>query len=238
MSAPHPAVALLSGGLDSTVAVAWVRAEGVEVHALSFDYGQSHRVELEAAGRVADALGCASHGTIRVDLAAIGGSSLTGDLEIPKDRGEAEIGAGIPNTYVPARNTVFLALGLGLAEVVGAEEIVIGVNALDYSGYPDCRGPYLAAFERLANLATAAGVEGRASFRIRAPLLELTKAEIVRKGVELGAPLALTHSCYAPSLGADGAALACGSCDSCQLRRKGFVEAGVPDPTRYVDGAA
>jgi len=232
---PPPAVALLSGGLDSAVAAAWILSEGVEVHGLSFDYGQRHRVELEAAERVAAALGLASHRVVSVDLGTIGGSSLTGDEEIPRDRPDEAIGAGIPSTYVPARNTVFLAVGLGLAEVVGADQIVIGANAVDYSGYPDCRGPFLEAFERLANLATAAGVEGRTRFRVRAPLLELTKAGIVRKGVELGVPLDLTHSCYDPVAGASGDALACGRCDSCALRRKGFQEAGVPDPTRYAE---
>jgi 7-cyano-7-deazaguanine synthase len=228
-----PAVALLSGGLDSAVAAAWVRAEGVAVHTLAFDYGQSHRVELAAAERVSQALGAASHREIAVDLGAIGGSSITGDEAIPKDREDDAIGHGIPNTYVPARNTVFLALGLGLAEVVGADSIVIGANAVDYSGYPDCRGPYLRAFEQLANLATAAGALGRTSFRVRAPLLELSKAEIVTKGVELGVPLELTHSCYDPV-----GDLACGGCDSCRLRRRGFEAAGVPDPTRYVQEPA
>jgi 7-cyano-7-deazaguanine synthase len=197
---------------------------------VSFDYGQRHRAELAAAARVAAALRLASHRVVAVDLAAIGGSALTADVAVPKGRGAAEIGRGVPVTYVPARNTVFLSLALGLAETLGAEEIVIGANAVDYSGYPDCRGPYLAAFEAVANLATAAAVEGRARFRIVAPLLAMTKAEIVRTGARLGAPLALTHSCYDP-IGAE--ALACGACDSCLLRRRGFLEAGVPDPTRY-----
>jgi 7-cyano-7-deazaguanine synthase len=224
------AVALISGGLDSTVAAAWSIAEGRSVHGVSFDYGQRHRAELAAAARVAAALGLASHRVVAVDLAAIGGSALTADLAVPKGRDAAEIGRGVPVTYVPARNTVFLALALALAETLGAEEIVIGANAVDYSGYPDCRGPYLAAFEAMANLATAAAVEGRARFRVVAPLLAMSKAEIVRTGARLGAPLALTHSCYDP---VGPGALACGACDSCLLRRRGFLEAGVPDPTRY-----
>ena len=230
-TAPAPlAVALLSGGLDSTVAAACALADGRTVHGVSFDYGQRHRAELAAAARVAATLRLASHRVVAVDLAAIGGSALTADVAVPKGRDADAIGRGVPVTYVPARNTVFLALALGLAETLGAEEIVIGANAVDYSGYPDCRGPYLAAFEAMANLATAAGVEGRARFRIVAPLLAMPKAEIVRTGARLSAPLALTHSCYDP-VGPE--ALACGSCDSCVLRRRGFVEAGVPDPTRY-----
>ena len=224
------AVALLSGGLDSTVAAACSLADGRTVHGVSFDYGQRHRAELAAAARVAAALRLASHRVVAVDLAAIGGSALTADVAVPKGRDADEIGRGVPVTYVPARNTVFLALALGLAETLGAEEIVIGANAVDYSGYPDCRGPYLAAFEAMANLATAAAVEGRARFRIVAPLLAMPKAEIVRTGVRLSAPLALTHSCYDP---VGPGALACGACDSCLLRRRGFLDAGVPDPTRY-----
>jgi 7-cyano-7-deazaguanine synthase len=219
---------LLSGGLDSAVAAAWARAGGADVHAVSFDYGQRHRIELAAAARVAAALGVASHRTVPVGLDLLGGSSLTTAAEVPKDR--AEVGHDVPNTYVPARNTVFLSIALGLAEVVGAPRLVIGANALDYSGYPDCREPYLNAFEALANLATAAGTEGGTRFEIEAPLLHLTKAEIVRLGVRLGAPLHLTHSCYDPSSGGR----ACGRCDSCGLRARGFAEAGVPDPTRYV----
>lgn len=237
-------VVLLSGGLDSCVAAAWTKSRGRELHAISFDYGQRHRVELAAAGRVAAAIGAASHRTVGVDLRAIGGSALTSDgLDVPKDRSALRIAATsaatsgatettVPITYVPARNTVFLALALGLAETLGADELVIGANALDYSGYPDCREPYLRAFETLANLATAAGTERGARFRIEAPLLHMTKAEIVRLGADLGAPVHLTHSCYDP-IGADG--LACGHCDSCVFRRKGFAEAGVADPTRYAE---
>jgi 7-cyano-7-deazaguanine synthase len=226
------AVALLSGGLDSCVAAAWAASEGRAVHGISFDYGQRHRAEVDAARRVAAALRLASHRVVRVDLAAIGGSALTADIAVPKGRTAAQIGHGVPVTYVPARNTVFLSLALGLAEVLRAEEIVIGANAVDYSGYPDCRGPYLRAFEEMANLATAAAIEGGARFRVRAPLLAMSKAQIVRKGVELGAPLHLTRSCYDP-VAPD--AQACGACDSCTLRRRGFEEAGIPDPTRYAE---
>lgn len=228
-AAPLPAsVVLLSGGLDSCVAGAWVRSRGRDLHAVSFDYGQRHRIELDAAARVAAALGAVSATVVAVDLRAIGGSALTSDTAVPKDR--AEIGAGVPSTYVPARNTIFLSLALGLAETRGADEIVIGANALDYSGYPDCREPYLRAFEAMANLATAASAESGVRFRVAAPLVAMTKAEIVREGVRLGAPLGLTHSCYDPA-GPGG--LACGRCDSCVLRRRGFEQAGVPDPTRY-----
>ncbi len=226
------AVALVSGGLDSAVAAACVRAEGRTVHALSADYGQRCRAELDAARAVAAALGCASHRVVAVDLRALGGSALTSEAPVPRDRSDAEIGAGVPATYVPARNTILLALGLGLAEVVGAEELVIGANAVDYSGYPDCRGPFLAAFEHLAALATAAGTERGVRFRVRAPLLELTKAGIVRRGAELGAPLGATMSCYDPVRDAD-VFTHCGRCDSCRLRRRGFAEAGVADPTRW-----
>lgn len=227
MTSPAPSVVLLSGGLDSCVACAATRAAGRAVHAVSFDYGQRHRTELAAAARIAAALGCTTHRVVRVDLRAIGGSVLTDAGPVPKGRSDAAIGQGIPSTYVPARNTVFLALALGLAETVGADELVIGANAIDYSGYPDCREPFLRAFEALANVATAAGTTGAARFRVAAPLLRLTKAEIVRLGVELGAPLALTTSCYDPS--GDGAA-PCGACDACILRRRGFDEAGVADP--------
>jgi 7-cyano-7-deazaguanine synthase len=233
-STPPAAVALLSGGLDSAVAAAWTASRGRTVHAVSFDYGQRHRAELVAAARVAAALRLASHRVLAVDLAAIGGSALTRGAAVPKGRADAEIGRGVPVTYVPARNTVFLSLALALAETLDAEEIVIGANAVDYSGYPDCRGPYLRAFETMANLATAAAVEGRSKFRVVAPLLEMSKAEIVKLGVELGAPLALTRSCYDP-VGPD--ALACGACDSCVLRRRGFVESGVADPTPYAEAA-
>lgn len=212
--------------MDSAVALACARAEGLACHALSFDYGQRHRMELEAARRVAGALGATSHATAQIDLRAIGGSALTGDAEVPKDRGR--IGEGIPVTYVPARNTVFLSFALALAEVRGAEDIFIGVNALDYSGYPDCRPEYIAAFERMARLATKAGVEGR-PLSIRTPLIALPKAGIIRKGLELGVDFALTHSCYDPL--APGRP--CGRCDACLLRRRGFAEAGVADPLPY-----
>ena len=213
------AVCLVSGGMDSAVALAEARASGFACHALSFDYGQRHRVELEAAARVATVLGAAEHRVVRVDLSAIGGSALTDAIEVPKDR---EIASGIPVTYVPARNTVFLAVALGWAEVLGARDLFIGVNAVDYSGYPDCRPAFLEAFERLASVATAAGVE----FAIHAPLVELSKGEIVRRGLELGVDFGLTFSCYDPR--ADGRP--CGRCDACRLRARGFAEAGVADP--------
>ena len=221
------AVVLLSGGLDSYTAAAVARAEGCELFALTIRYGQTHVAELEAARRVAASLGVSRHVELDVNLAAFGGSSLVGEGTIPTDR--ALDATDIPSTYVPARNTIFLSLALGWAEVVGAEAIVIGVNALDYSGYPDCRPEYIAAFERLATLATRAGVEGR-PFRVHAPLQHLTKAEIIRRGAALGLDYGLTHSCYDPS--PDGRP--CGRCDSCRLRAKGFEEAGVPDPLQGV----
>lgn len=232
--AGRPAVALLSGGLDSCVATACASASGRAVHAISFDYGQRHAAELAAAARVAAALRVASHRVVRVDLRAIGGSALTTSADVPKDRDPSHMASSAPATYVPARNTVFLAIALGLAETVGADAIVIGANAVDYSGYPDCRGPYLRAFEELANLATVAGTTGGVRFRVEAPLLDMTKADIVRTGVRLGAPIALTRSCYDPD-GPDGDA--CGRCDACILRRRGFEAAGVPDPTRYAGAA-
>lgn len=223
------AVVLLSGGLDSTTAAAVARKEGWELYGLTIKYGQVHAAELAAARRVADALGFAKHIELDVDLKAFGGSSLLGSGDIPKDRAlaspENDDQTDIPSTYVPARNTVFLSLALGWAEVVGAERIVIGVNALDYSGYPDCRPDYIAAFEYLASLATRSGVEGR-PLRVFAPLLPLTKAGIIRLGAELGVDYGLTHSCYDPR--PDGSP--CGHCDSCQLRAKGFAEAGLADP--------
>ena len=223
MSAPR-AVVLVSGGLDSATVLAIARAEGRNCYALSFDYGQRHRVELEAAARVATALGAREHRTMRIDFAGIGGSALTDPaIAVPE-----EASPGIPVTYVPARNTVFLALALGWAEVLGAREIHVGVNAVDYSGYPDCRPEFIAAFEQLARLATKAGVEG-GSFAIRAPLIALSKAEIIARGVALGVDYALTLSCYQP----DPAGRACGRCDSCRLRRSGFAAAGVADPTVY-----
>jgi len=224
------AVVLLSGGLDSATTLAIAREEGFTCHTLTFDYGQRHRVELEAAGHLAAAFDAAEHRVVRLDMVDMGGSALTDPrLQVPTHRSEEAMSSGIPVTYVPARNTLFLAYALGYAEVSGARDIFVGVNAVDYSGYPDCRPEFLSAFEELANLATRAGVEGD-RFRVRAPLLRLTKAQIIQRGVELGLDYGRTHSCYAPS--EDGAA--CGGCDSCALRRKGFHEAGVTDPTRYV----
>lgn len=222
------AVVLCSGGLDSTVAAAEARAAGYELFLLSIDYGQRHVVELQRVPEIAAALGAVRTLVVTADLRAIGGSALTDAVPVPKDRPEEAIGAGIPPTYVPARNTLFLALALGWAEVVGAEAIYIGANVLDYSGYPDCRPEFLRAFEALARVGTRAGVEGR-PMRVEAPLLRMTKADIIRRGVALGAPLHLTHSCYDP----DRDGRACGRCDSCRLRRKGFAEAQVPDPTVY-----
>lgn len=226
MSDPR-AVILLSGGLDSTTVLAIARSEGLECHCLTVDYGQRHRIELETAKTVAVSLGAASHRFVALDLRAIGGSALTDDIEVPKDRDGNT--ADVPVTYVPARNTILLALLLGLAEVLDARQLFIGANAVDYSGYPDCRPAFLEAFENLSALATVAGAERGERFEVRAPLLELSKAEIIRLGLSLGVDYALTWSCYDPS--PDG--LACGRCDSCQLRRRGFEEAGVPDPTAY-----
>jgi 7-cyano-7-deazaguanine synthase len=219
-----PAVVLLSGGLDSATTLAIAKAEGFDCHALSFDYGQRHNAELEAARRVARCFGVADHKFIRLGLDAIGGSALTDPAIAVPDRPQD----GIPVTYVPARNTVFLAFALGWAEVLGATDLFIGVNAVDYSGYPDCRPDYIAAFEKLARLATKAGVEG-AEFRIHAPLIRWSKAEIIRRGIELGVDYSLTVSCYA----ADASGRACGVCDACRLRAAGFVAAGVSDPTPY-----
>lgn len=222
------AVVLLSGGLDSTTTLACAQEEGFECCALSFHYGQRHVRELDAARRVAKTMGVAQHRVIDIDLRGIGGSALTDDIEVPKNRGHDEISSGIPITYVPARNTIFLAFALSWAEVLGARDIFMGVNALDYSGYPDCRPEFTEQFERLANVATKAGVEGD-KFRIHTPLIKLSKAEIIRKGVELGVDFSLTHSCYDPA--PEG--FACGACDSCHLRLKGFREAGMTDPIRY-----
>ena len=224
------AVVLLSGGMDSATCLAIAKNEGYLSHALSFRYGQRHAIELEAAARVATAIGVAEHRIVSLDPSAFAGSSLTGGGAVPKDRSAYDIGHGIPSTYVPARNTIFLAFALGYAEVIGAADVFIGINALDYSGYPDCRPEFIEAFERMARLATKAGVEGTAPLSIHSPLLRLTKAEIVRRGTELGVDYGLTLTCYDPS--PDG--LACGHCDACVLRRKGFDEAGVADPTRYV----
>jgi len=218
---------LLSGGLDSTTVLAIALAEGLECHCLTVDYGQRHRVEIEAARRVALALGAASHRVITLDLRAIGGSALTDDIDVPKDQDPESI--EVPVTYVPARNSVLLSLLLGLAEVVEADQLFIGANAVDYSGYPDCRPAFLTAFEDLASLATVAGAEYGVRFRVRAPLLELSKAGIIRRGLELGVDYGLTWSCYDPTAGG----LACGHCDSCILRRRGFEEAGIEDPIDY-----
>lgn len=223
------AVVLLSGGLDSATALVLARDRGFEVFALSVDYGQRHRIELECAKAVAKSLGATDHRTVALDLRAIGGSALTGDVAVPKDRAPDEMSRGIPVTYVPARNTILLGLALGYAETVGAFDLFIGANVLDYSGYPDCRPEFLSAFENLANLATKAGVEGTGKFRVHAPLLKMTKAEIIREGVKLGVDYSLTLSCYDP----DSQGRACGRCDSCLLRGNGFDEAGVPDPTIY-----
>ena len=226
---PRPAVALLSGGIDSTTAAAIALAEGFAVHGLTFDYGQRHRVEIEAARVVARTLGLRDHVVVTIDLRAFGGSALTSEIEVPTHRPEASIGQGIPITYVPARNTIFLSFALAWAEVLGASDIVIGVNALDYSGYPDCRPEYIEAYRRMADLATKAGVEGRQRLAIHTPLIRMTKAEIIRRGLALGLDYAPTVSCYDPS--PDGAA--CGACDACVLRLKGFREAGITDPIRY-----
>ena len=222
------AVVLLSGGLDATTTLANAIAEGYETYALSFEYGQRHKIELDAARRIARALGAKEHRVAKIDMRIFGGSALTDDVDVPKKRSVTEIGHGIPVTYVPARNTIFLSYALALAETVGARDIFIGANAIDYSGYPDCRPEFIAAFETLANLATKAGVEG-ARFRIHAPLIKFSKAEIIRKALEFDVDLALTHSCYDPS--PDG--VACGECDSCLLRLKGFREAGLEDPIPY-----
>ena len=220
------AVVLLSGGLDSTTTLAIAKSEGFTPYALSFRYGQRHSVELDSAKRVAQALGVAEHVIADIDLRRFGGSALTSDIAVPKSRSLEAMGEGIPVTYVPARNTVFLSFALAWAEVLGSSDIFIGVNALDYSGYPDCRPEYIAAYEQMANLATAAGVEGRQRLKIHAPLIRLTKAQIIQRGTALGVDYALTSSCYDP--GADGRP--CGACDSCLLRAKGFAEAGLPDP--------
>lgn len=221
---------LLSGGLDSTTTLAEARAAGHELNALTIVYGQRHAVEVEAARRVARAFAVACHIELPIDLRAFGGSALTAPLDLPRDRDlDAMTTAGIPSTYVPARNTVFLSLALAWAETLGAYDIYIGVNCLDYSGYPDCRPEFIEAFQNLANLATAAGVEGRGRFVVHAPLLRLDKAQIIRRGIELGVDYSLTHSCYDP----DAAGTACGRCDSCRLRLDGFTRAGVPDPAPY-----
>lgn len=228
--AKKEAVVLLSGGLDSATTLAIARDKGFACHALSFDYGQRHRFELQAAARVAAANGAADHRVVKIDLSASGGfghSALTDAIAVPKSEGP--IGLGIPITYVPARNTIFLSIALGYAEVVGAFDIFIGVNAVDYSGYPDCRPAFIEAFEKLANLATAAGVEGKGDFKIHAPLIEMTKGQIIRTGLALGVDYSLTHSCYDP----DTNGISCGQCDSCRLRLTGFAQANATDPLEY-----
>ncbi len=219
------AVCLLSGGLDSATSTACAVRDGFEVYALSFDYGQRHQVELHAAERVAHQLGVAGHKTIRIDLRSFGGSALTDEIDVPKGRQTGEMSHGIPITYVPARNTVFLSIALAWAEALGAADIFLGVNAVDYSGYPDCRPEYIEAFEKMANLATKAGVEGSSRFTIHTPLIRLSKADIIRLGTSMGVDYGLTHSCYDPVGGSP-----CGECDSCLLREAGFAEAGLKDP--------
>src|SRR5437773_1115444 len=228
MNEQRHAVILLSGGIDSTATLAIAIAEGYEVYALSFDYGQRHQIETETARRVADSLGAKEHRVAKIDLRVFGGSALTDDVDVPKQRPESEIAHGIPITYVPARNTIFLAYALAWAEVIPANDIFLGVNAIDYSGYPDCRPEFIEGFENLASIGTKAGVEGR-RFQIHTPLIKFSKADIIRKAVELGVDLSLTHSCYDPT--SEG--LACGGCDSCLLRLKGFSNAGIKDPIRY-----
>jgi 7-cyano-7-deazaguanine synthase len=220
------AICLLSGGLDSSTCLAIALRQGFACHCLSFDYGQRHAIEIRASERIASQLGAKEHRVVTIDLRAFGGSALTAELAVPKDRAEQEMATGIPVTYVPARNTIFLAFALAFAEVRGASDIFIGVNALDYSGYPDCRPEFIHAFESMANLATKAGVEGTSRFKIHTPLIAMSKADIVRKAVELGVDLNLTHSCYDPGPSGEP----CRRCDSCVLRRKGFEEAGIADP--------
>jgi len=220
---------LLSGGIDSSTAMAIAKREGFELHSLTFRYGQRHEREIEAAKKVAAFLGAQGHLIIEFNLRAIGGSALTDEIEVPKGRNQKEIAGGIPVTYVPARNTIFLSFALALAERLEAEDIFFGANQLDYSGYPDCREEYIRAFEQMANLATKAGVEGKTKIRIHTPLIRMTKAQIIQKGMELGLDYSLTWSCYDPAPGS----LACGLCDSCQLRLKGFKEAGCKDPIKY-----
>ena len=229
MTQSEKAVVLLSGGLDSTTTLAIARAAGFELYAMSFDYGQRHSLELESARRVAKSMQVEKHLVAAFDLRAIGGSALTDQIQVPKERRAEEIASGVPVTYVPARNTIFLSFALAWAEVLGAKDIFIGVNALDYSGYPDCRPEYIEAFEKMATLATKAGVEGRMPLKIHAPLIAMSKAEIIRTGLKLGVDYSMTHSCYDPTAGG----IACGACDSCRLRLKGFAEAGASDPLPY-----
>jgi 7-cyano-7-deazaguanine synthase len=225
------AVCLLSGGLDSTTCLAIARKDGFASYALSFDYNQRHRIELEAAKRIARQLGAKEHKVATIDLRLFGKSALTDEIDVPKHTDASAIASGIPVTYVPARNTIFLSFALAYAEVLEASDIFIGVNAIDYSGYPDCRPEYVEAFERMGNLATKSGVEGRTRLRIHMPLMKMTKADIIREAVSLGVDLNLTHSCYDP----DKKGVACGHCDSCLLRRRGFADAGLSDPIRYLN---
>ncbi len=229
MTSKKKAVILSSGGLDSTTVMAIAKSEGYDIYSLSFQYGQRHSIELEASKKVAAALGAKQHMVIDIGLGKIGGSALTDEIDVPKSRSEVEMNDGIPVTYVPARNTIFLSYALAWAEVLQASDVFIGVNAVDYSGYPDCRPEFISAFEQMANLAMKATIEGKIKIKIHTPLISLTKAEIVEKGTELGVDYGITHSCYDPS--PEGKA--CGQCDSCILRRKGFKEAGIDDPTIY-----
>lgn len=230
MNDKKKAVVLSSGGLDSTTVIAIAQSQGYDVYSLSFSYGQRHVFELEAARKIATVLGVKKHLVVSMNMNDIGGSALTDNIAVPKDRSSDEMNHGIPVTYVPARNTIFLSFALGWAEVLGASDIFIGVNAVDYSGYPDCRPEFINAFEAMANLATKAGVEDMGRIRIQTPLMHMTKSDIIKTGIDLGVDYGLTHSCYDPS--PDG--LACGQCDSCFLRKKGFKDAGVPDPTVYI----
>ena len=230
MTLNKKAVVLSSGGLDSTTAMAIARAEGFDIYSVSFRYGQRHSCELNASENISKSFGAKKHITVDIDLGKIGGSALTDNIDVPKGRNDEEMAGDIPVTYVPARNTIFLSYALAWAEVLGASDIFIGVNAVDYSGYPDCRPEFIDAYEQMANLATKASVQGKSKTIIHTPLIQMTKAEIIKKGIALGVDYSLTHSCYDPS--EDG--LACGQCDSCILRKKGFSEAGVSDPTKYV----
>jgi len=229
MDYKQKAVVLLSGGIDSTTTLAIAQKMGFTTYALSFRYGQRHEIELKSAASIARSFSVAKHLIVDIDLRLIGGSALTGNIDVPKSRSVGEMGKDIPVTYVPARNTIFLSYALAWAEVIGSSDIFIGVNALDYSGYPDCRPEYITAYEKMANLATKAGVEGNQKLTIHTPLIDMSKADIIRRGTELGVDYYLTHSCYDPSAGG----LACGACDSCLLRLKGFGEAGIVDPGRY-----
>ncbi len=234
MTSPKPAIVLLSGGLDSATALAIARHEGFAVHAMSFAYGQRHSFELDCARRIAEVVGVEEHTIVQIDLRAFGGSALTADIVVPKGRSVEEMGADIPITYVPARNTIFLSFALARAETLSSSDVFIGVNALDYSGYPDCRPEYIEAYERMANLATKSGVEGRQPLKIHTPLISLTKGQIIRKGLTLGVDYSMTSTCYDPAPAGE----ACGQCDACLLRLKGFAENGIDDPASYVERGA